>query len=173
MDKKFCSVYEITFYSGLIGLILYGILSIFNLYYLKLDDFGEYFNNFNTTELLACIALIFTTIGYYVFQLLTNKNNTPCHIFIIHVFGNVALYLDFSTYSIVTIISLIFILFMSLIFNEIIELNFCGMSDNTKRNIIKRAKIDNLNMEKNFSICSEEDFENNENELIELKDDVI
>ena len=33
MDKKFCSVYEITFYSGLIGLILYGILSIFSYYF--------------------------------------------------------------------------------------------------------------------------------------------
>jgi hypothetical protein len=173
MDKKFCSVYEITFYSGLIGLILYGILSIFSYYFFKLDDFGEYFNNFNTTEFLVCIALVITTIGFYVFQLMTNKNNTPCHIFIIHVFGHIALYLDSSTNSIVTIICFIFILFMSLVFNEIIEINICGLSENTKRNIIKRAKIDELSMEKKFTVNTEEDFEKNDIELIELKDESI
>ena len=63
----------------------------------------------------------------------TNKNNTPCHIFIIYVFGQLALYMDFSVNSIAVIICTIFILFMSLLFNEIIEFNFFGLSENTKK----------------------------------------
>ena len=39
MDKKFCSVYEISFFNGLIVLLLVGIFSIFNYYYLKLNNF--------------------------------------------------------------------------------------------------------------------------------------
>ena len=33
-------------------------------------------------------------------------------------------------------------IFMSLIFDEIIEINICGLSDNTKKNIRLRAKDD-------------------------------
>ena len=51
-------------------------------------------------------------------------------------------YIDFSGISIKVLLCLIFILFMALIFNEIIELNFCGLSDNTKRKISERAEID-------------------------------
>ena len=43
---------------------------------------------------------------------------------------------------IVVIICLLLILFLSLIFNEIFEINVCGLSDNTKRNISKRAIAD-------------------------------
>ena len=49
---------------------------------------------------------------------------------------------------------------MSLIFNEIIELNFCGLSDNTKKNIIIRADDENCSIEKNYSmntICENDD----------------
>ena len=62
--------------------------------------------------------------------------------FIIFVFGQLAYYTDFGRNSVLIIICLIFILFLSLVFNEIIELNFCGLSFNTKRNIILRAKIE-------------------------------
>ena len=44
------------------------------------------------------------------------------------------------------IILLIIILFCSCIFNEIIELNFCGLSENTKRNIIIRAQMEEEDM---------------------------
>ena len=51
---------------------------------------------------------------------------------------------------------------MSLIFNEIIEINFCGLSDNTKRNIILRAEKEILMLGKNEReskvILSDENF---------------
>ena len=74
---------------------------------------------------------------------MTDKDFSPCHIFIIFVFGQLAYYIDFSKkHSVIVIISLIFMLFFSLIFNEIIEINICGLSYNTRRNIINRAQIE-------------------------------
>ena len=86
--------------------------------------------------------------------LFTNRENTPCHIFIIAVLGQFANLVDFSTYSIVIIVFLIFLLFLSLIFTEIIEINVCKLSYNTKRNIAKRAEIENLFVEKDTTISS-------------------
>ena len=94
----------------------------------------------------------------------TNKENTPCHIFIISVIGNFANLADFSIYSVVIIIFLIFLLFMSLIFTEIIEINICNLSYNTKRNIDNRAKIDNMFVENNDSTFSSINSANEENE---------
>ena len=58
MEKKYCSVYELSFYTGLINVILFGILSIFNIYYLKIDDFEKYINNFDQIELLVVIGFV-------------------------------------------------------------------------------------------------------------------
>ena len=75
---------------------------------------------------------------------MTNRDNTPCHVFIIFVFGQLAYYIDFSRISLIVIFCLIFILFFSLIFNEIIEINCFGLSINTKRNISLRANKENI-----------------------------
>jgi hypothetical protein len=150
MENKFCSVHEIALYSGLICLILFLLFSLLSYHYWDLDNFSDYFNNFNITELLVLIAYFITQYGLYIGALLTNKNNTPCHIFIIYIFGQLAYYTNFSTNSIILIICLIFILFMSLIFNEIIEINFCGLSENTKKNILNRVLGEESNIKKNY-----------------------
>ena len=140
MEKKCCSVYEIIFWVGFIGLILLGIFSIFDYYYIHLDDFMEYINKFNYKEIFAIFGFIITQLGLALFILFTTKNNTPCHVFIIFVLGHFAYFMESFTDSIVTIICLIFILFMSLIFCEIIEINCFGLSKNTKNNIVERAE---------------------------------
>ena len=162
MEKKYCSVYELCFFIGLINLILFGIFSIFNYYFLKIDDFEEYLNNLNLSEIFAATSLIFTQLGISLSCLITNNNNTPCHIFIISVLGQFANYMDFSTNSIIIIICLIFILFMSLFFTEIIEINICGLSKNTKKNIINRAKTENSSFEKNYSAYSINSLDEND-----------
>ena len=165
MEKKFCSVYEISFYTGLILTVLFGTFAILDYFFFKLDNYKDYFEKFNTKELLVLIGYIITQLGLYVGALFTNKNNTPCHIFIIYVFGQIALYMDFSINSIAVIICTIFILFISLIFNEIIEFNFCGLSDNTKKNIMLRLNSEDSDIQKNFTIGSNNDI------LIELNED--
>ena len=142
MEKKYGSIYEIAFYTGLINIILLGILSILDYYYFGLDNLPNYFNNFDRIELLVIFVTMITQLGLYLCLVMTNKNYTPCHLFMIFVFGQSAYYIDFSGTSIIIIICLIFILFFSLIFNEIIEINFWGLSDNTKKNIRKRAETE-------------------------------
>ena len=165
MEKKFCSIYEIYFLSGLFLFIFFVIFSLLNYFYFELDNFKEYFNNFNSTELLVGLGVLITQFVLGIFLLITNKNNTPCHIFIAFVFGQLAYYMDFSTDSIISICFFIFILFMSLVFTEIIEINICGLSENTRKHIIERANNDN-NFDKKLTMYSiYEDNENAKNEI--------
>ena len=133
IEKKYGSIYEISLFNGIINLILLGIFSIFNYYFFDFDKFIEYFDNFNLNEFFVVIIIMVTQFVLYLCTLITNKNYSPCHIFIIFVFGQLAYYFDFSKYSIIVIICLIFIFFFSLVFNEIIEINIWGLSDNTKK----------------------------------------
>ena len=149
MEKKYVSVYELSFYIGLINMILFGIFSIFDYNFFKLYDYEIYFNNFNYIELLVLLGVIFTQLGINLSTLITNRNNSPCHIFIILVFGQIAYYMNFSGYSIIVIIFLIIILFLSLVFNEIIEINICRLSYNTRRNISKRAEFEDFLIKQN------------------------
>jgi hypothetical protein len=66
-------------------------------------------------------------------------------------------------------------LFFTLVFNEIIEINLWGLSLNTKRNIINRAQSDG---DETFIVKSETIEENNEKDdnaenLIELKNNEV
>ena len=123
MEKKYISVYELSFYIGIIATILSGILLIFDYYFIKEYNYDEYFYKFNIKELIIILLEIITQFALNITTLFTIKNNSPCHSFIIFVFGQLAHYVDFKGTSIVVIICLIFILFLSLIFNEIIEIN--------------------------------------------------
>ena len=165
MENKFCSVYEISFYTGLILTVLFGIFTIFDIYFFKLDNYRDYFDNFNSKELLVLIGYIFTQLALYMSILFTNRNTTPCHIFIIRIFGQLAYYLDFSIKSIPVFVCLIFILFVSLIFNEIIEFNFCGLSDNTRKNIMLRSNSEDSEIQTKSTINSIDGI------LIELHND--
>ena len=55
---------------------------------------------------------------------------------------------------------------MVLVFIEIIQLNFCGLSTMTKKNIEERAKLDSMFNEDN-------DDEDNNNNIIEIDEKVI
>ena len=142
MEKKFVSLYEIAFSIGFINLILLVIFEVLDYYFFRIDNLDKYFNNFDSSELLVIFGVMVTQLGLYICILMTNKNYTPCHIFIIIVFGQFGQYVNFSGETIVVIICLIVMLFFALIFNEIIEINIFGLSNNTKKNIENRAKIE-------------------------------
>ena len=147
MERKFVSPYEIGVYNGLINLILFIISAIIDLYFIKANNYVEYFYNFNSTEVLVILGLMATQLGLYICCFLIDKNFTPCHIFIVFIFGQLTYtFKEAENYLVVSIICFIFILFFALVFNEIIELNFCGLSYNTRRNIIERAIIDESNI---------------------------
>ena len=139
MEKKYASPYEIGFYNGLINLIIFIVGAVIDHYFYGRFDYKEYFDSFNGKELLVIFGLMVTQFGIYMSLFIIDKKDTPCHIFIVFVFGQLAYYYNLTEISIVSIICLILILFFSLIFNEIIELNFCGLSQNTRKNIILRG----------------------------------
>ena len=165
MVKKYVAEYELALYNGIITSIFICIFGILDYYFFGLDDYEQFFNNLNYEEILEEIGFMTSQLGIYLSFLFTSKANTPCHTFIIYAFGQMVNYLDSSLESIIKMISFIFILFMSLIFNEIIELNFCGLSDNTKRNISIRASSEDFDID---------DFEkidiNDENYMIDSKE---
>ena len=107
MEQKYVSVYEFSFYVGLFNLIVLLIFSIFDYYFLKWTPLEKFFNNFNYKQLLLLLGIIFSQLGINIITLLTTKNNSPCHIFIIFVFGQIAYYIDFSGISTIVIILLI------------------------------------------------------------------
>ena len=142
MEKKFISEYTILLVDGISCVILFLIFVIFDYNYIGIDKYDDYFSNFSGIEVFMIIATIVTQFFLNLFLLITNKINSPCHCFIVFVFGYMANYVDFSEKSTIVICGTLVILLFALIFNEIIELNFCGLSYNTKRNIMLRAEKD-------------------------------
>ena len=160
MEKKFVSLYEIGLFNGIINLILFIIFAIFDYFFFHIDNYEEYFNNFDGKEVLVIFGLMFTQFGIYLPLFIIDKNNSPCHIFIIFIFGQLAYYINLKENLVIVIICFIIILFFSLIFNEIIEINFCGLSHNTKKNIITRAETE---VDESIIIKTDTLDENNEN----------
>ena len=148
MEKKCVSPYILGMYNGLINLVLFIIFGILDYYVCKIYDYSGYFNNFNKYKLLTLLGMMITQLGLYTSLFFIDKNQSPCHIFIVFVFGQFG-YIFSNLKSIadggkiaVIIICLILILFFSLVFNEIIELRFFGFAFNTKRNIIERSETE-------------------------------
>ena len=158
MEKKYISVYEFSFYIGLFNLIVLIIFAIIDSNYFHLYEYNEYFDKIDYKEILKVLGVLFTQLGINLGSLFTTKNCSPCHVFIIFVFGQIAYYICFkSEYIILVTICLIIILFFPLLFNEIIEIDLFGLSYNTKRNIIKRAE--------NETITNIPIFEDNESSI--------
>ena len=148
MEKKYVSPYILGMFIGLIILVLFIIFAILDHYFFHLNEnYLEYFKNFNTKELLVILGLMSTQLGIYTCLLFIDKNDSPCHIFIVFTFGQFS-YIIFNLKNMsggiiaVIIIFLILIFFFSLVFNEIIELRFLGLAYNTKRNITERSEIE-------------------------------
>ena len=164
MEKKYVSVYEFSFYVGLFNLVIFLIFLIFDYYFFKLTNYKDCFKDFDTIQFFIILGLIFTQLGMNLTALFTNKFNSPCHVFIIYAFGQIAYYIDFTGIRPLVFVLFIIILFISLIFTEIIEINLFGLSYNTKRNIMKRAEVDALLKDENLNDEKKECNNERENE---------
>ena len=123
------------------------------------------------------------------FTIFIYKYLNPCY----HLFSNNIYYLiyylfnfiyelinvsDYIFLSIIHEISELFEFIAFCIYLEIIELRFCGLNKNTRKNIILRAEFDSegeinidesLNEGHNITDIDEEDTDNNELQLFNLK----
>ena len=194
MDYRECSPFEITFYEGFFSLIVNSILlAIFTNYPLPdndkyddifritnhegkkyLDHFYEAFKNMSVGEgllfaLSAVGRLISSISGHIVI-----KQYTAPHIALILVLGEIFLPLrEFGDrHNIVQFILFCFVLVMSLIFTEIIEINTCDFEKNTRKNIFLRGKSEsNVKVENN--ILANENLDDKKIELTENLEIVI
>ena len=151
-------------FNGLINLVLFLIFAILDYYLFDIYHYSDYFNNFNSTGLLVILGLVITEpffkqmligafnpiftimstqLGLYTTLFFIDRNDSPCHIFIVFVFGQFGYYFynfEINAKTSIVIICLVLIFFFSLVFNEIIELKFCKIAHNTKKNITQRAE---------------------------------
>ena len=137
MNKFFCSPFEISFYEGLFALILNLILLI----YTNKDNFSSYYKSLDSNEIWIFTLLMLSRLSFNIFGLLTVKYFTPSHVVIILILGEISFSFKYkSDYKLyLTIVIFCFLLFMLLVFTEIIELNFCELQKNTKKNITERS----------------------------------
>ena len=142
------------FWDGIFGFILYSFcLAIFCIFKLSTngiqypDNLIQYFYEFDYNDFILCISIIIFHFIFNISLILTCNYFTPIHILIISIIKET--YSIFQTGSNLAlnilgffILILIFITF--LVFIEVIEINICKLSYNTKGNIELRSKTDSL-----------------------------
>ena len=152
MIKKSIKSYGILFFQGLIELIL-GIivLSITTKYCPELDSFFIFIEGIDSKEILLFVSLIFINFITFLTIFIILDIFTSFHIFLLNIISEIIICLAdafFHSYFdlIIIVYAFFFIIsfFMVLVFIEIIQLNFCGLSYMTKKNIEQRARLDSM-----------------------------
>ena len=141
--------YEILFIEGLILLVLSIITLIIAIKIGYIDNFWDYYENLDKTEIIIFISLsliyfisgILTLIIIDIFSpfYLLLADNAQDIMFFFYSLDELNLFTIFSSF-----VFLIIYIFMILVFIELIELNFLGLSKMTKRNIELRAQIESI-----------------------------
>ena len=154
MEKNYCGPYEVCIWEGAIGFIINLICLIaFNLSALTIDGIKypdniiEYVENFNYNDFIVCFTITIAHFFVNTSLLLTCHYFTPTHTLIIFIIKDCHLYLRSSENVFLNIsgfLILILIALSFLIFIEIIEINICNISYNTKKNIEIRSRKESL-----------------------------
>ena len=149
--KKYIKSYEILFFQG-IAQIIFGIISLTITTKIgKIDNFFDFIHSLSIDgkEIGIFIALIIDQFLIYSTQITIIDIFSPFHAFLMNILNEFFLFFfmikeyDGNLRIIIsTIVCIIICLVMILIFIEIIELNCCGLSYMTKKNIELRAKRD-------------------------------
>ena len=178
IHKKYINSYEILFSQGIIEFILGLITLTITTKINKLDNFFDFIHSFsnNGKEIVIFVALIIDQFFVYAVQITVIDIFSPFHVFLMKIINEFILF--FSTIDkninnikvlILTLVCIVTCLLMILIFIEIIELNFCGLSYMTKKNIELRARLDSV-LEVNDDEKGGIDYEGY---LLSLKDDKL
>lgn len=180
-ENHFISIYKLCFMVGLstftynlIAAIIVTLISN----YINNDFFFNYIGYFGSIEIkeIPLIFLYMILMGLYnIFQFLTIKNLSPNHPLITQImlaFYTSILYLVFSDIELITgivplVVNSISILIL-LVFLEIIEINCCGLDQETKHNIRVRSDI-----EQYFEKFSQNHNGNNDDDSESEKEDEL
>ena len=198
MENKSASIFEIFFYNGLITLFLYIIyLIIFTNYEITeeneffkdisflvdykekkyFDNFFSYYESIDAKEFIYIAIFVIFEFLIRLSFLFTIKYFSPNHLFLLFSITKISNLFngqEFKWKSYITIIIYTLIVFLNLVFIEVIELNFCGLSENTKKNINKRAQLESLKSEINlYKEDDDEEIISNPNNNKELESRLI
>ena len=194
-----CSAWEVSTYEGIINLLIFLILLI-SFSYVEIDkksktlgifshikskekifiDNFEYFKNMSLIEFIIFFFQAIIRGAFNIFFLFTNKYFTPSHIIIILLSDEIYISLKIDTtryveYIITTCILYPIIYFSIFVFTEMIELNFCNLSKNARKNIRIRYEMERVQEEKKelrLMYRNESDVENyvNDEVIVRTKD---
>ena len=163
IDKKNIISYEIIFIEGL-NMLVFGIVTLVITTKLGvIDNFWDFINELDHTEINVFIFLTIIQFILYSIEIIIVDMFSPTHILLIYTIKDfliVFIYLDEELPPMLYVVFCIGIgccILMILVFTEIVELNFLGLSKMTKKNIEFRARLDTALDLNNIEDISEND----------------
>ena len=147
MINKYIKSYEILFFEGLFESILSIITLIVTTNCGLIDNFWDFIDDLDKKEIIIYIGMIFAQFAFYSFKLIIIDIFTVFYIFLLNILSESMIFIFYmdkfkKIYVISSLFGISFILFITLVFIEIIELNFCGLSYMTKNNMEIRARLE-------------------------------
>ena len=150
MVKYYFSIYKSCYIFGFINIPI--IIIIYLIKILVLDYEDKLFDDFLSINVI--LYFIFSILfGYFglMFNLINNNYLTyylalPTSLFLFIIGILYEIYNEFNIKSILIIIFDTIEILLILVILEVIELNFCGLSDNTKKNINSRSNYETNNI---------------------------
>ena len=178
-EIRFFSIDFVSFIFGFFNFIFMVLLIIIKSFYKNFlcinnwkENFCPKFLNFDYEALKDWIIIICSFLLDFCFFLLVFyfiKNYTPNHVFITYIiyifFSNVEYIYDEENKILSLIIfSLIFVIVFIcfLVYLELLELNFCELNKDTRRNILKREKEEIMDIRIDLDKEIDEDEENDD-----------
>ena len=141
---------------------LFGLVdTIFRKLYELMNDINESINK-KYILLIILTTISYSIIYYFIYRVMFEYNTIYSQVllFIIISIGNIVKILMKSKiehyFSILNIIESFLALICLFIYVEIIELNFCGLNNNTRRNILKRLDKEQIGLDTLLQDISEE-----------------
>lgn len=122
----------------------------------------------STNCFLIIICIIYHFIFIYLLLIIIEKLD-PIHAIISYLIGEMFIYSDFMKKKKIVLFILIYGTFTisNLIYIEIIQLNFWGLNENTKRNILKRSEMHNIDNVDNIDSSLKSDSSINQSSEVE------
>ena len=170
IEKKLIISYEILFFEGLFD-FLFGIITLIITTKIGvLDNFWDFIDQIDKKEILLIMAITVVQFLLYSIEMVIIDMFSPFHILLINIIREYILYFVYFEPALIfepiyVCVGICFSIFMILVFIEVVELNFCGLSYMTKKNIEIRAQLD--------AIMEDTDDESNKNKKINIQGYIV
>ena len=174
IDTKYILSYEILVIEGLIEFGLGIITLIITTSAGIVDNYWDFIDEVDSHEVILLIILILIQFLLYTTEIIIIDKFSPFHVMLISILRDyIIFFVFFDTKNLAASIYVAFTFcicfLMILVFIEIIELNFFGLSTMTKKNISLRANIEEIAGDSRD--INEDDDEIIQGYILDLKDD--